>query len=89
MTRERRDDALLLTALTGAVYACPARLRPALALATAIGLSRAHGRTLKEYGATVERLFDERSSVRRDLDTPSSASARWSSRVSRCSSRSW
>lgn len=45
----RAIDAVVGAGLIAAVYATPARLRPALGLATAIGLSRAHRNAMHRY----------------------------------------
>jgi hypothetical protein len=61
-------DAAVLTGLVAITYATPARWRPALALATAVLLSRQHGRDRRRLERTMLRLFDERGSVQRRVD---------------------
>lgn len=65
---ELATDAAVLTGLVAITYATPARWRPALALTTAVLLSRQHGRDRRRLERTMLRLFDERGSVQRRVD---------------------
>jgi hypothetical protein len=65
---ELATDAAVLTGLVTITYATPARWRPALALATAVLLSRQHGRDRRRLERTMLSLFDQRGSVQARVD---------------------
>lgn len=67
LAHELPIDAAVTAGLLVIVYATPARLRPALALGVAIVLSRLHGGDRHRLERTMLRLFDERSSILRQL----------------------
>lgn len=64
LTRQQREDLVVVALMLGVAYATPRRARPALTLTVAVLLSNQHGRDRARIERELLGLFDQRNSLR-------------------------